>query len=500
MVTRLSGVDAVSLHTQTSTTPAHTVALIVVEASDALSHARLHQLVASSLPQLARFRSRLVGKPLGVGQPVWAEIDDYDPASQIHSATVRAPGSHREFADLVSQLSTRPLDCRRSLWEAWSIDGLAGGRWALAVKMSPVLSERGGGAASIWRRLVTSGPHDATPNDVPTEPSLGPAPSLVELVTDMVTEIVENQVTGVWLVAEVVTGALQALRRRMRGADDPISPAVSSMSGPVPHTMFNAPLTRRRAVAFASIPLTDVETVSNAFGGSTANVFLAACTLSLRAWLQRYDSVPEDPLLIQVPVSLPTGDPAVSGNPLAVGPVRLPVQLDDPVQVLTNLHTATERLTIACSRNDEEKDPTVDFATIASLIPPPVVHAGMQFYTGLGLDRWRAPIRHGSVSYVAAKPVPAYCAGAKVVGMHTAAPLQGGCGLNITVTFHDDVMDLCVCACPDTVPGVDEIATGIAESVHLLVGAAQASPRGSGRSVVTEMKSRATKRSHARRH
>jgi diacylglycerol O-acyltransferase len=443
-----------------------------------------------------------VGKPLGVGQPVWAEIDDYDPTSQIHRATVRAPGSHREFADLVSQLSTRPLDCRGSLWEAWSIDGLAGGRWALAVKMSPVLGERGDGAASIWRRLVTSGPDDATPNDVPTEPSLGPAPSLVELVTDMVTEIVENQVTGVWLVAEVVTGALQALRRRMRGMDetDPISPAVSSMSGPVPHTMFNAPLTRRRAVAFASIPLTDVETVSNAFGGSTANVFLAACTLSLRTWLQRYDSVPEDPLLIQVPVSLPTGDPAVSANPLTVGPVRLPVQLDDPVQVLTNLHTATERLTIARSRNHEEKDRRVDFATIASLIPPPVVHAGMQFYTGLGLDRWRAPICHGSVSYVAAKPVPAYCAGAKVVGMHTAAPLQGGCGLNITVTFHDDVMDLCVCACPDTVPGVDEIATGIAESVHLLVGAAQASPRGSGRSVVTEMKSRATKRSHARRH
>ena len=272
------------------------------------------------------------------------------------------------------------------------------------------------------------------------------------------------------------------------------------MSGPVPHTIFNAPLTPQRAVAFASIPLSDVETVSNAFGGSTTNVFLAACTLSLRAWLQDHDSMPEDPLLIQVPVSLPTGDPAVRPNPLAVGPVRLPVQLDDPVQVLTNLHTATEMLTVACRRDDEEKDRTIGFATIASLIPPPVVRAGMQLYNALGLDRWRAQICHGSVSYVAATPVPRYCAGAKVVGMHTAAPLQGGCGLNITVTFHDDVMDLCVCACPDNVPGVDDIATGIAESVPLLVAAAQASPRGYGRSVISEMKSHPTKRSHARRH
>ena len=71
---------------------AHTVALVIVDASDQLSHQRLHQLLAAKLPQLARFRSRLVTKPLGIGQPVWAEIDDYDPSPQIHCVTVRAPG------------------------------------------------------------------------------------------------------------------------------------------------------------------------------------------------------------------------------------------------------------------------------------------------------------------------------------------------------------------------------------------------------------------------
>jgi diacylglycerol O-acyltransferase len=491
-----------SLHTQTSTTQVHTVALIIIEASDQLSHERLHQLVASSLPQLARFRSRLVGKPLGVGQPVWAEIDDYDPTPQIHRAAVRAPGGRREFADLIAQLSAQRQRGRQPLWEAWSIEGLTGGRWGLAVKMSPVLNERGDGAASIWPRLLTSGPHDAPSTNPPTEPSVGSAPSLGELVTDMVAEIVENQVTGVSLIAEAVTGALQALRRRLRGANepDPIPPALSSMSGPVPHTMFNAPLTERRAVAFASIPLTDVETVSNAFGGSTANVFLAACTLSLRAWLQHYDSVPENPLLIQVPLSLSAGDPAVSGNPLTVTPIRLPVQLDDPVQVLTNLHTATERLTIARIDNVETSDPVIDFATIVSLVPPSVMHTGMQLYTRLGLGRWRAPSCHGSVSYIPWNTAPAYCVGAKVVSMHTAPPLLEGCGLNITVTSHNDVMDLCVCVCPDNVPEVDDIATGIAESVDLLVAAAQESPRGHGRSVVSEMTSHVEKCSHARRY
>ena len=45
-----------------------------------------------------------------------------------------------------------------------------------------------------------------------------------------------------------------------------------------------------------------MKTVSNAFGGSITNVVLAACTLSLRAWLQRHDEVPDDPLLMRIPL------------------------------------------------------------------------------------------------------------------------------------------------------------------------------------------------------
>ena len=46
--------------------------------------------------------------------------------------------------------------------------------------------------------------------------------------------------------------------------------------------------------------------------------------------------------------------------------------------------------------------------------------------------------------------------------MHTVAPLVEGCGLNITLISHGDVMDLSVCVCPDNVPAVNDIATGIA--------------------------------------
>ena len=117
--------------------PAHTVSLIIIEPSDHLSHKRLDQLVGSSLPQLARFRSRLVGRPLGVGRPLWAEIDDYDPASQIHRATIRAPGGQREFADLIAQLSAGSRDHRKSPGKpgASTVCRMAGGRWRCGCRL-----------------------------------------------------------------------------------------------------------------------------------------------------------------------------------------------------------------------------------------------------------------------------------------------------------------------------------------------------------------------------
>jgi diacylglycerol O-acyltransferase / wax synthase len=494
-----SAAGAMQLLMQESTMPAHTVSLIIIEPSDQFSHQRLDQLVRSSLPQLARFRSRLVGRPLGVGRPLWAEIDDYDPTSQIHRATIRAPGGRRELADLIAQLSAGSRDHRKALWEAWSIDGLSDGRWALAVRISPALSDGGDGAAAVWSRLLCSDAHDDQADDQRTQPSLD-MPAVGELVTDVMTELLEHQIRILWLIAETVTGVLGAVRGQLLGTSepDPMPPPVSSMSGPLPRNAFNAPLTKRRAVAFVSIPLADLEMISKAFGGNITNVFLAACTLSLRAWLQRHDTVPDDPLVMQMPFALSGASAATLGNSPIDGQIRIPVQLDDPIEVLTNLHTATERMNTAHRRDTEKAHATVDLARMASLIPSAVVHAGTRIYSRLGLRQRLAPICHGSVSYVSGQPVPAYCAGSKVVAMHTVAPLREGCGLNITLTTRGETLDLSVCVCPDNVPAVDDIATGIADSLDILMAAARKSPRGQGRSVVTEMTSHATQPRHGR--
>jgi diacylglycerol O-acyltransferase len=489
---RLSVADAVQLLLEKSTLQAHTVSFVIIEPTDRISHERLHALVGSSLPRLARFRSRLVDRPLGVGPPFWAEIDDYDPASQIHRVTLRAPGGEGEFADLIARLSEASGQHREMLWEAWSIDGLSGGRWALAVRTSPALSERGVGIPTIWSRLLRSDQDDDRSGDPPQQSGVTAAG---ELVTGVVGELLELQFKGLWLATETVAGLLGALRRQMTGkhvADqrDSMPSTVSSMSGPLPRNVFNAPLTDQRAVAFASIRRADLEIVRSAFGGDVTNVLVAACTLSLRAWLQRHDSVPDDPLMMRMPLALSGAALDVDDDSPVAGKIRIPVQLSDPVEVLTNLHTASEKMNIEQESDVEKADLTADLVRIASLIPSSIAHAGMRIFSRLSLRQRLTTTSHGSICYVGEESSPAYCAGARVVGMHTVTPLLDAGGLTITLTAHGEAMHLSVCVCPDNVPAVADIATGIVDSLDVLVAEAGKSPRGEGRSVVTEMTSK----------
>jgi WS/DGAT/MGAT family acyltransferase len=487
---RQSVADAVQLLLEKSTMQAHTVSFVIIEPTDRISHERLHALVGSSLPRLTRFRSRLVDRPLGVGPPFWAEIDDYDPASQIHRVTLRAPGGEREFADLIARLSEASGQHREMLWEAWSIDGLSGGRWALAVRTSSALSERGVGIPTVWSRLLRSDKRD----DPPLQSSPG-VTAVGDLVTGVVAELLEFQFKGLWLATETVAGLLGALRRQMTGnhvADqrDPTPTTVSSMSGPLPRNVFNAPLTDQRAVAFASIRRADLEIVSSAFGGDVTNVLVAACTLSLRSWLQRHDSVPDDPLMMRMPIALSDIAREVDDESPVAGKIRIPVQLSDPVEVLTNLHTASEKMNIERGDAAEKAHFTSDFVHIASLVPSSVAHAGMRIFSRLSLRQRLATTSHGSISYAGDESSPAYCAGARVVAMHTVTPLLDAGGLTITLTAHGEAMHLSVCVCPDNVPAVADIATGIVDSLDVLVAEAGRSPRGQGRSVVTEMTSK----------
>lgn len=440
---RLAGADALAFHTETRAAPAHVLLVITLEASARLGHAPLRDLVASSLPGLAKFRSRLVGKPLGLGQPVWAQVDGFDPADHIHPIAVAPPGGRGEFADLVAKLITRPLDRDRPLWQVWTIEGLQGDRWALVLKLSPSMIDGPDGLSAILERLLTAAPDDAR-KSFPVEPGLGAPPSVVDLVVDTAAELAANQIAGLRLASEVVPQALTAATLRLRGGDNQ---AVA-----VARTTFDEPLTKRREVAFGSFPVADVEAVADAFDVTTDDVLLTCCALSLRAWFTAHEALPTAPLVMQTPV----------------GRVGLPMRLDDPAEVLEDVHSQTQRVLTGHASNGQHFSAALTLPAVAQLLPPSVVQAGVRLYAGLGLSGRRAPASNGAAARFTGPPVQMYCAATPVVAVHTVPPLRAGAGVAITLTSYAGAVDVSVTVCPDRVCQVEQIADGIIGAVAAL--------------------------------
>src|SRR5262249_6771023 len=101
---------------------------------------------------------------------------------------------------------------------------------------------------------------------------------------------------------------------------------------------FSGELTPHRSVAFARTSLDDFKVVKKALGTTVNDVVLAACTESLRRYLIDHDDLPDRPLVASVPGSVRSPEDEGGGNKVSAMFASLPVQLEDPIDQLLEIH------------------------------------------------------------------------------------------------------------------------------------------------------------------
>lgn len=216
-------------------------------------------------------------------------------------------------------------------------------------------------------------------------------------------------------------------------------------------------------VAFGNARLEDIKHVKSTFGTTVNDVVLAACTLTLRRYLEAHDDLPDQPLVCSVPVSVHGRSDRDGVNQVSAMFVRLPVQLEDPVDVLRRIHGETRVAKVM--QNAIGADTLQDFA---QFIPPSVFNQAMRLYSRHNLADRHRPVHNLVVSNVPGPPVPLYAAGARVKGVIPFGPLLEGAGLNLTVLSNMGNVDFGVIACRELVPDVWDIADGFGEAVTAL--------------------------------
>src|SRR4051794_16970617 len=158
---RLSMLDASFLYFEEPDTPMHVSGVLILEKPPGGVEA-LAALVAARLSLVPRYRQRVAEVPGHLANPVWVDDPDFDLAYHVRRSGLPRPGTEEQLLDLVSRLSSRPLDRRRPLWEAYLVEGLSGDRVAVVTKTHPALVD-GLSALDLGQVLLNGDPDSPTP-------------------------------------------------------------------------------------------------------------------------------------------------------------------------------------------------------------------------------------------------------------------------------------------------------------------------------------------------
>jgi diacylglycerol O-acyltransferase / wax synthase len=455
MVERLTRLDASFLYLEEPDTPMHVGGVLILERPPGGVEA-LARLVAARLPLVPRYRQRVAEVPGHLADPVWVDDPDFDIDYHVRRSGLPRPGTETQLLDLVSRLTSRPLDRRRPLWEAYLVEGLSGDRVAVVTKTHPALVD-GLSALDIGQVLLDVDPDAPTPPVEEWRPRR--PPSGARLVWGALDEYARRPsrvvdtawvaVTDVRSTAARLTGVAGGLLRTARKT------IMSAPSSPL-----NASLGRQRRVAVARAELDDLKRIRKAHGGTVNDVLLTVVTGALREWLLSRG----EPVVVGtsvralVPVSMRDEDAAAT-NRVSSYLVDLPVGEPNPRVRLARLSYAMRG--IALHGQSVGADSLIALTGFA----PPTLHAlGARAARGLSRRLFNLVVTN-----VPGPQLPLYAAGSRMLEVFPVVPLARGQGLAIGMTSYDGRVFFGLNADRDGVGDVDVLADLIEQEVGELV-------------------------------
>lgn len=446
---QLTALDAGFLQAEDSDSHANlAVAVVAIMEGPAPDFAELQAVLDERSATLPRCRQVLHSYPLDLSAPEWVPAPSFDITHHVRRLTVTVPGDDTAIHRAVASLMERRLDRSRPLWEAWMLDGLADGRWAIVVKLHHCIAD---GVAATAMLAGICDNQWAARDEIPCLPSGSAQQSRrgfnpITLGTDawrMVRSTARSGVRMAFGAAQLVAGVLTT-------STQPLNGQLSDM--------------RRFSAVEVSLP--DVQMVAKRFGVTVNDVALAAITDGFRSAMLQHDMQPSaGPIRTVVPVSVrPAELLHVPDNRVSILLPDLPVDRPDPLEQLRLVH---KRLTTAKGSGQRQAGSLVVAA--ANLIPFPIMASAVRL---LG----RLP-QHGVVAVTTNVPGPSRrmrLMGRQIAALVPVPPIAMGMRTGIAIMSYADRLTFGVIGDYDAELDTEDLARGIENGLAHLISVASA--------------------------
>ena len=461
---QLTGMDLSFLQMETDRTYGHVNGLSIYDrpSDDFDPFTAVRERFRIMVGHLEPLRRRVVTVPFDLDRPYWVESGDFDIDFHVRHMGLAPPGAADQLAEQVARIVGRKMDRSKPLWEAYVIEGLADGRWALLQKTHHATID--GASGVIMLKMFTDETRDAEWNLQAREWVAEDPPTAAEMLATAARNMALNPFRGARLSLGMVRDAanaagitsigglasraresLGAASRRSRTSDEPtVSLPISS----APPTPWNKMVSPHRRFAMRSTALENLKRLKEATGGTLNDVVMAVCAGALREYLIEHDALPDRPLRAMVPVSIRTGNEDDPWTNRVSGLIAdLPTNCADPIE-----RVALCRAAMNVAKEQFELMPADALGQVADYTSPVVAASAIRLVSRLRLaDRVNSPI-NVVISNVPGPRQPLFFAGARLDAYIPVSTISDGIGLNITVHSYGDRMDFGLISDRDLVP------------------------------------------------
>lgn len=448
---RMNPLDASFLYLEDGITHMHIGSCAIFEGS-APPYDELVRLFAGKLPLIPRYRQHVRFVPLDLGRPVWVDDPHFRLEYHVRHTALPPPGSEKDLECLMGRLMSQELDRRRPLWEAWVVEGIADGRWALISKVHHCMVD-GIAGVDLVSVVLDHTPQPATA--VPDHWVPEPEPRAWQLAADAIAHLATSPREQL----RAARTALRAPAQAWRTARDVATGLrnFGSALRPTPATSIDGGIGPHRRWTQARATLDDVRTVRHSFGGTVNDVVLAVITKGFRDLIV---SRGEDPaglaLRTLVPVSRrPAEAHGIYDNRVSAIFFDLPVHLADPLERLSAVRAEMERL-----KRSHEPEAGDALLSVARAIPPAFTAQALRVAVRAAE---RAPQRtmNTVTTNVPGPRLPLFAGGRRMLEYMPFVPLGPGVRIGIAILSYEGRLSFGVTGDFDTAPDVHVVARGI---------------------------------------
>jgi len=395
---------------------------------------RIAPILERALTAIPRLGQRVVGAPLRISTPAFADDPTLDLNAHIRRVALPGKGTTRDLLDLCGALAETPLDRARPLWEFTLIEGLEDGRAALLQKVHHTITD-GVGGLRLSLAFVDFEPDPPADQPAairpasPEETAPGPATPF-QATSSAVVDATARNAALAWRMLGDTTHALTHPQQLPARAGE-----LARLAGSIQRQVLNTEparsdvmrdhsLARHFEVFATSLPA--VQGVAHKLGGSVNDAYVTALAGALGRYHERFDSA-VDELRLAMPISTrDRGDHAA--NRFVPARVLVPIQpAADPAKLF---ELVRERLVIA--RGERAIGAAEGLAGLLTAFPTSVLVA---------LTRAQTRTIDFAATNLRGSPVPLWIAGARVIASFPFGP-RTGTALNATILSYCDELHL----------------------------------------------------------